>query len=239
MTNYFNILPSDIKSILNPTNNATGVLGVNSALKTADIEQLILRKTSYVCDRLPDRYKKLLQVIDGEWLCGKGKTNGGAVGNETTFYTSLKPISNLQLYKNFAGNWQKRNYTQRLAESEYTVDEETGEITLNESLKSGDTLIAYYDYNGLYECETLKEIVINLVVGYITKIIQMNENKVQNFAELEQQAYIDLSRLRDKSTDGSLKIDLFDRIELVVETDNGDFGSNGFISFGFNSGANI
>lgn len=239
MRNHFDIQLPAIKAILNPTNNPNGVLGSNSSIRGDDVMDVTLQYTSIVCDRLPDRPKKLLTTVDGEILCGRGRTNGGAVGGETTFFTSLKRISNLQLYKNYSGNWQRRSPDDRLPDSAFSYVSETGEITLKEPLKRRDTLIAHYDHDGMRDCLTLKLIVTNLVVGHLARISQMNEVKLESIIGLEQQAYIDLSRLRDKNPDGAIKLKLLDDIDLVVETDNGDFGNNGLISYSFGAGVSL
>ena len=225
MENYFNITPDNIKPLLNPSNNDNAFLGSKSSIPSSDVEDIILMFTDRVVSALPPRYKKLISCIDGEWLCGRGKTNGGASGGETTFTTALKPISDLQLYKNFSGIWLERRPANRLVlNTDYTVNNTTGEITLTDALDEGDTLIAWYNHTGLSDCLLLKLLVVNLTASYLAGMVSLNPERMQFFARLEAQAYLDIARLKEDQATARINLKLLDDISLVSETINDDAG---------------
>lgn len=235
MENLFNINPTDIKSKLNPINSSTGFLGAQSAIKSDDVEAKILMFTDYVCNRLPARYKRLLTVIDGEYLCGRGRTNGGAIGGEVSFQTGLFPITDLQLFKNFKGHWPSRKaYNALEIETDYSVDAETGLIQLVDPLKQGDTLIAFYSHSAMGKCGMLKQFVINLVVADYAKTLGGNDSKYERFLELENQTYVDLQRLYGDGQQGRASIKMLDDLYLVNETVNDETG--GVANLNYNSG---
>ena len=221
MDNLLQISTDRIRNKLNPINDKNGFLGANSSIDVNEVEETILEWTSYVIDRLPPRYKRLTTYIDGEVIFGNNSKRGVAKGGETTFSLGLANVSNVKLIKNFnKKRWSWRNYEDEMDESEYTVDEETGEIILNNALDKNDKLYAIYDHNNMKNCLTLKRIIIDLVAASYAKILFMDEERLTNFEATETQAYVDLQRIREDESVGKLNLKFFDDLDLIEETIN-------------------
>jgi len=218
--NPFEITDARIISRLNFTNNENDFGGSSTVIDADEMADTKAEFSSYVIDRLPPRIKRLCTFIDGQWLAGNPADSLSAAGGETEFDTGMLNISNVKLYKNYAGKWNQKRASDQMDSDEYTVDSETGIITLAEPLEENDSLIATYNHSNLSNCLTLKRIVIDLIAAHFAKQVYADEEKLTSFTQIEQQAYSDLKRVRDSKEDGAINLDFFDRLALVNETVN-------------------
>lgn len=173
-------------------------------------------KETYVASRIPEKYRRLLRRVPGE------KIIESASGTETTAQLSLYPVTELRLYRNWhctGRPWSDRRHSDALVEgTDYTLDPETGLITLLFQIREDDSLWA--DYRHEYPCRLLRAIALNLSACELARRLQFPTEQFEKYQDWETQGYSDLKRMTEVG-EGRLCIDEFDKLELVVETRGG------------------
>lgn len=225
----------DIKRELNPNDLPNGFGGVNS---NTDQDSVLAKRdthVAYVISRLPARLQRLVYYIDGEYLAGGSRNlKGGAIGGETEFFTSLKKITNVQLFLNYKGYWANRVvHRDALPASAYTVDSVTGKITLDTPLQQGDILIVTYNHDGLGASLVLRKIALDFIVADLIGETSLNETRLEYIRARQTQSYVDLQRLYIHNGEGKLNIPEINQIDLVNETVQDE---NSLYDAGYNSG---
>jgi len=205
-----NITTSDLNSSINPTNNPNYILVGSGAsnFPTARATEIIDNWDSYVCSRLPEKYRRMLTKVEGEILVTY------ATNNLTTVTTGLKPISNLMIYPNYSKNWKNRFPIDTLDTDDYSYVALTGVITFDTALVDGTSIICEYNHTNTTTCNYLRRIAICLAHSQILEEMPtFTAGMVTRIQDLRQQAYGDLDRLRK----GESGLQMFDQLLLIEE----------------------
>ena len=212
----FDLTAQNLTDRANPKGTTHGLLGTLDAETTAKLETTLAEQEAYVDSRVPPKYYRLFDHIDGEIVIGAP----GARGTETQVQLSLYPCSNVVLYINYGGVWDERTWDNSVDESLYEVDEETGLVTFETGfLKRNDRLVATYDHAGMGRCLLLRKIILDLAAAEVFRQYNPANQTPQIQQEWAKQAYSDLARM-ERRDDGILRIAFLDDIDLIKETNS-------------------
>lgn len=162
-TSKLQITAIELVKIVNPFGD-TNLLVIGDmppAMTEADVENVIENEEQSILSAMPERYRVVLGgVVDGEYLTSK---QYGAAAEQVELYTKLKPVvaGSLLLFKNFTGKpWRARSRADALTAADYTVDTETGKITLTTPLVQGESVIAYYEHTAGRMFTSIRQLVL-------------------------------------------------------------------------------
>lgn len=111
--------------------------------------------------------------------------------------------------------YSARRRADRLAESKYTVNANTGEITLVDyALAEGQMVFADYDHRAMKYCDMLRGIAIDMIVGKLDTTLPFLSEAGRE--EIRRSIEAGMALLDRISTGGG--IDAFDNLKLAEET---------------------
>lgn len=210
--NILNVLPTDVKKRLNPTNAPGRFLGQDSTVNVADVQDSCDEWAETVLSRIPAMYLGFSERSDkGEILVQS------ASGGETSVKLGLTPVvpGTVRIYVNLPVPWYSRQAS--LALSGCTVDETTGIVTLPAPLRLDDTVVGEYHHTAMSECSLLRRITVDLAATEWARRLYPDDRQFDRYLEWEKSAWFDLARM--KSKDGErMGIRMFDRLQLLDET---------------------
>lgn len=113
--------------------------------------------------------------------------------------------------------YSARRRQDRLATSKYTVDANTGEITLTDgyALSNGQKVFADYDHMAMKYCYFLRMVAIELIVAKIDAKLPFLSEAGREDNRREAEAGL---AMLDRVSTGQAGIDMFDNLKLAEET---------------------
>lgn len=155
----------DLLKLVNMTGEANLFpVGDDPGMMAADdVVQMMELEEQAIISMLPEHYRNILSGrVSGEYLTDKDL---GAATGTTELQLSFAPIveDSLLLFHNFhdlAKPWRDRTRSDAMSTADYTVDEETGIITLAESLQSGDSVLAVYQHDAGAMFTSVRQLVL-------------------------------------------------------------------------------
>lgn len=211
--NLLGLVPADIKKKLNATNTPHGFLGENSVIQTADVEETLEEFVETVISRIPAKYGAISERVEGEYIVRC------AVGGETVLKMGLYPVSDVRIYINLNVPWDSRKPVESLRDGVgCSVNQNTGEVTLNVALAADDCVVAEYNHAAMAECMLLRRIAIDLCAGEWARRIYPDDTQFARYQEWERRANFDLARMKGTKDGERMGIRMFDRLRLIDET---------------------
>lgn len=211
--NLLGLEPDDIRKRLNPANVPHLFLGDDSTIQTADVQESLEEVVDTVISRIPARYGAISERVEGEYIVRC------AIGGETALTLGLFPASDVRLYINLNVPWDSRRPAESLRDGAgCTVNVSTGGITLETALATDDCVVAEYNHTAMAECHLLRRIAVDLVAAEWARRIYPDDTKFERYLEWERRANYDLARMKGMKDGERMGIRMFDRLDLVNET---------------------
>jgi hypothetical protein len=245
-TDVYKATALEVQEFINPL-QTPGYFMVGSQPRQVPIvivENQLKNQEARVNSSIPEKWRCMLDRIEG--LISVRFAYAG----QTKFTPIIKPTSDTQIFKNYPSNFGKgmkvfaaigcqKPYVSRTnndaldSETDWTMNSETGEITLATALEKGDHIIMDFDHDSMSECLELKMCVIELAScemlrGYPT----MSENVNDKVSGWETNAQLFLKRLWNGDNSYRTGLQFFDRLKLVGELETRVAGNTRAISPG-------
>jgi hypothetical protein len=238
--NLLGLEAADVAERLNLL-DAGGLFRVgDDAVEEGTVLRALAQNVDLVVSSVPEHYRRILRSVQGErvvaaavagqseaWLFGgprveelqRGLPDGAQVLNVRLFHNWNRAGGGAAGF----GIGGRRPYAERLpsdrvAAGRYTVDGATGKITLvGWTLGDGDTLHADYDHTAASRCEVLRKIALDLTVAQLRADMP---HATERWVDLETEGRAAKAQLMSLM-DSVVGIDLFDQLDLEVETRSG------------------
>jgi len=101
------------------------------------IQRELVRAESLVISKLPERYRRLVERVDGELIVRNAEPGQASAS------LGLPPAATVKLYRNFAGMLEDLPLAGELDASAWSLDEQA--VTFDPPLAEGDRILASYD----------------------------------------------------------------------------------------------
>jgi len=217
MASVFGITAANLQAKLVPaniaSNNPDGYISIGETgdLTEAEALAIIEEAEAIVLGRLPLRYQMLIERCDGEILVRR------AYEGQTSLQVSLYPIvtDTLKLYTNYplTRGWLERNDDDIVDSDDYSVNLNTGVVTLDTGLVSGDRIWAEYQHTAAQtKLQDLRYVALTLAAVEAWRRLRFHKEAFDEsfFQDWETTAYQTLNRFK-----GSYH---FEKVDLLRET---------------------
>ena len=123
----------------------------------------LVRAEGFVISKLPERYRKLLDRVDGEVIVRS------AAAGQTSALLGLEPVEgDVKLYKNFAGLLEELGPDDEMDAGEWSLSERA--ITFSPGLAEGDRVLASYGVGVLSLC-VLQTVLVDLATYRVGRLL--------------------------------------------------------------------
>lgn len=232
-TAKLNLAASDVQDKVNPAGKPGYFKIGTEAGQVSESKVLaeLVRQEARTLSSIPYKWLRLLDRFRG-WRAVRF-----AVGGETTITPPVKPTGDVQIFKNYASQFgdgmttfyrpdgSVKPYADRTAQdglvegTDWTIDDETGVVTLTAPLEKGDHVVMDFNVSGsVVACDELRLCVLELTAtemlrGYPTT----SENITDKTNAWETNAQMFLKRLWNAEGGYRTGLQFFDRMDFVDE----------------------
>lgn len=246
MTNLLEITTDDVESELNPMGLSLLTQIGEGGISEAKAMDVIERKVALVLSSVPETYRRCFRRIDGEkvvrdasagqrtFRLGLYPVVEGSVQLFVDYFQNTRSVAvNVGGLDGLAINsstgarnpdfgqpgdrpYRSRCRQDALPSSAYTVDWETGEVTLATGLTINSTVHADYEHTAMGRCHMLRDIALALIVAKMREILLVPGGASDEIEREERRATAILMSIQE----GTAGIDFFDELQLETETRN-------------------
>lgn len=219
-TEVLELTAPDLFRRMNSNNDPEGWgYGPGQPYTEADVVELEQQNEEIVIDMLTPNYQRLIRTLNyhGEVIV-RYATQG-----QTTAKLGLTPIvdGTLKVYVNYPKAPQpwitptRDDY--KLMDSEFTYDATTNVLTLATPLDQGNWVYATYDHKAGRKLRMLRRLALDLCVVQLARDSHGDTENYQMYQDINTEVFSMMKKMRERG-EARVAIDLFDRLDLVIQT---------------------